>query len=117
MKTATYIYIHFLNFLLIGLLILSSCSPKEDPNWVMANLRIEIASRGFIQYLIEINEQLYYPENLPEIFENPQYDGLRIRIKFKNKYYNKDIFKPLPNDIPYLSYTVPVIQLIKIEKR
>jgi hypothetical protein len=117
MKTYTSKISLTLNLLLIGFYIFLSCSPKEEPNWVSANLKIEIASRGVIQYLIEINDQLYYPENLPVIYKNPQSDSLEIRIKFKNKNYTKDIYQPSPNDIPFLAYTVPVIQIIKIEKR
>lgn len=72
---------------------------------------MEPATRGSYQYLIKIDNDLYWPENLPEKFKVPD---LKIRVKFMNTGSFKDIYKPAPNDVPVKDYTVPIIRILEI---
>jgi hypothetical protein len=103
--------------IIILTLVGTSCSSQENPNWINANIKVEVATRGVHQYLLQFNDNLYYPENLPLSFQDPNLNGLAVRISYLPKKEEKDIFKPSPNDIPVKAYSVPVILILQIERR
>lgn len=100
-------------FLLLSVLLLCCCTPvdkeKEDYGYIV----MEVATRGSFQYLIQIGGGSFYPENLPEDFKEAD---LRVKIKYREKEYHKDIYMPAPNDVPVKKFSAPVIYLTEIEK-
>lgn len=103
--------------LVITLLSIYSCGhdfePEKDGN---AEVVISVASRGVYQFLIKFNDNLYYPENLPEEFKVVSQEPIPVRVKFQLLDYHEDIFQPAPNDVPIFLKKLPVIRLISIDK-
>jgi hypothetical protein len=100
-------------FFLLSALLMCSCTPVEKEKEDHGKIVMEVATRGSYQYLIQIGEESYYPENLPEDFKE---SDLRVKIKYREKGYHKDIFMPAPNDVPVKKFSAPVIYLTEIEK-
>jgi hypothetical protein len=104
-------------FILNIFFLFSSCSSNENPAWKDAKIKVEVASRGVFQYLLEIDNALYFPQNLPANFQVPTAHGLEVRIVYTTVNNTKDIFIPNANDIPIYSYSVPIVKIIKIESK
>lgn len=77
---------------------------------------ISVASRGVYQFLIQFDDDLYYPENLPIAYKVVSQEPIPVRIRFRLMDYQQDIFQPAPNDVPDFLKKLPVIRLISIEK-
>lgn len=103
--------------LVISLLWLYSCGHDFEPEREGdAEVVISVATRGGYQFLINFNDDLYYPENLPEEFKVVTQEPIPVRIKFQLQDYEEDIFQPAPNDVPVFLKKLPVIKLISIVK-
>lgn len=94
-----------------------SCENNIDPNREgTAEVVISVASRGFYQFLIKFDNDLYYPENLPEEFKVVSQEPIPVNIEFQLLNDQEDIFQPAPNDVPVFLMSVPVIRIVSIEK-
>ena len=98
------------------MLLSFSCADNTEPREMPASIFVEVATRGSYQYLIRVNDQLYYPDNLPEKYQDPQFHNLPIYVSFIVLEQTRDIYQPAPNDIPVLAYTVPVINLLSFRE-
>lgn len=94
-------------------MLLFCCTPVEKEKENYGIILMEVVTRGSYQFLIKIGEEPFYPENLPEEFKE---EGLRVKIKYREKGYHQDIFMPAPNDVPVKKYSAPVIYLTDITK-
>lgn len=92
---------------------MSRCTPVEKEKENYGKIVMEVATRGSYQYLIQIGEESFYPENLPVDYRE---SDLRVKIKYREKGYHKTIFMPAPNDVPVKKFSAPVIYLTEIEK-
>ncbi|NHE57937.1 hypothetical protein [Cyclobacterium plantarum] len=103
--------------LLFFLILIFSCENSMDPNKEgTAEVVISVASRGFYQFLIKFDDDLYYPENLPEEFKLVSQEPIPVNIKFQLLDDQEDIFQPALNDVPVFLMAVPVIRILSIEK-
>ncbi|MBR9773517.1 MAG: hypothetical protein GYB55_00355 [Cytophagales bacterium] len=103
--------------LLFFLLLIFSCENNVGPNREgTAEVAISVASRGGYQFLIEFDGDLYFPENLPEEFRVVSQEPIPVNIKFQILDNKEDIFQPAPNDVPIILMSVPVINILSIEK-
>ncbi|WP_162342881.1 hypothetical protein [Cyclobacterium salsum] len=103
--------------LLFLLFLIFSCENNMDPNREgTAEVVISVASRGFYQFLIKFDDDLYYPENLPEEFKVVSQEPIPANIKFRLLDDQEDIFQPAPNDVPVFLMSVPVIKIVSIKK-
>ncbi len=103
--------------LLFFLLLIFSCENNIGPNREgNAEVAISVASRGFYQFLIKFDDDLYYPENLPDEFRVVSQEPIPVNIKFQLLDDQEDIFQPAPNDVPVFLMSVPVIRILSIEK-
>lgn len=94
-----------------------SCENNIDPNREgTAEVVISVASRGFYQFLIKFDDDLYYPENLPEEFRVVSQEPIPVNIEFQLLNDQEDIFQPAPNDVPVFLMSLPVIKIVSIEK-
>ncbi len=102
---------------IIIVLILSqflyTCTHLEKPKEKSGEIIMEVATRGSYQFLISIDGKPFWPENLPVEFLHP---GLKVKVKYTEKGYLKNIYKPAPNDVPVKDYLAPAIYLLEIEK-
>lgn len=109
--------IYKVNPFLFFLLLIFSCENNIDPNKEgTAEVAISVASRGFYQFLIEFDDDLYFPENLPDEFRVVSQEPIPVNIKFQVLGYKEEIFQPAPNDAPVFLMSVPVITILSIEK-
>ncbi|WP_163378461.1 hypothetical protein [Cyclobacterium sp. SYSU L10401] len=103
--------------LLFSLILIFSCENYTSPNREgTAEVVISVASRGFYQFLIKFDDDLYYPENLPEEFKVVSQEPIPVDIKFQLLDDQEDIFQPAPNDVPVFLMSVPLIKIVSIEK-
>ncbi len=99
-------------------LIISACgSDKDRTPETIGKIVVEAVTKGTHQYLIEIKDQLYWPENLPARFQDPNFNDVEVLLRFIKKDIQKDIYLPSPIDIPVFAYTVPVIQILEIKEK
>jgi hypothetical protein len=106
-----------MNTLLFLLFLIFSCENNVGPNREgTAEVVINVASRGGYQFLITFDENLYFPENLPDEFKVVSQEPIPVNIKFQLLNYQEDIFEPAPNDVPVFLMSVPVIRILSIEK-
>jgi hypothetical protein len=106
--------IYIISFLLACFLF-ESCgednSPIKNGN---AEVVINVATRGSYQFLIKFEDNLYFPENLPEEYKTIVQNPIPIFVKFTLIDREEDIFKPAPNDVPVFYKSLPVIRIINI---
>jgi len=100
-------------FLFVVGFFLYSCSAIEAVKEKTGVIVMEVATRGSYQYLIKVDDELLWPENLPEQFKIPD---LQIKVKYSKKRGSKIIYKPAPNDVPIKDYTVPIITILEISE-
>jgi hypothetical protein len=101
-----------------SLLFVSACGSDEDRTpETLGKIIVEAATKGTQQYLIEIKNKRYWPENLPEEYKQPTNQDLEVLLRFTQLDAQKDIYLPSPNDIPVFAYTVPVIQILEIRRK
>lgn len=112
MKTYSKICFLFFLVLLSGCLDDQSQLKKGD-----ALVVINVATRGSYQFLIQFENKLYYPKDLPETFKEIGQHPIQVSIIFRLTGEQKDIFKPAPNDIPVFNQSIPEIEIIEIDKR
>jgi hypothetical protein len=112
MKTYSRICFLFFLILLSGCLDDQSQLKKGD-----ALVVINVATRGSYQFLIQFENKLYYPKDLPEIFKVIGQHPIQVSIIFKLTGEQRDIFTPAPNDVPIFFKAIPEIDVIEIDKR
>lgn len=100
-------------FLFVAVFFLYSCSTIDAVEEKTGLIVMEVATRGSHQYLIKVDEEFFWPENLPEQFKIPE---LEVKVKYRKKEGSKIIYKPAPNDVPIQDYTVPIITILNIKE-
>jgi hypothetical protein len=101
-----------------SLLLIGGCGSDEERTPESAGkIVVEAATKGTQQYLIEINNQRYWPENLPQEYQQPINQDLEVLLRFTERDAQKEIYLPSPNDIPVFAYTVPVIHILEIRRK
>ncbi|WP_114751783.1 hypothetical protein [Pleomorphovibrio marinus] len=101
----------------IALLQIGSCGHDDDPKREgNAEVVINTTTRGGYQFLIQFNNELYYPENLPEEFKVITQEPIPVYIQFEPLEYLEDLFRPAPNDVPVFWKAIPAIRLLSIKK-
>lgn len=107
----------YLFALLITFLCIGSCGhdgePKREGN---AEVVINTITRGGYQFIIQFNNELYYPENLPEEYKVITQESIPVYIQFEPLDYLEDLFRPAPNDVPVFWKAIPAIRLLSIKK-
>jgi len=103
------IYLFFL------FLIAASCKRNNGPDYLSGTILIEAATRGSYQYLIRIDGQSYFPENLPQEYQNPNIQHRPILVRFELTGETQEIYVPAPNDVPIYGYTVQVVRILSIK--
>jgi len=93
-----------------------SCKKEVHPEYLSGTIYIEAATRGSYQYLINVDNQSYWPENLPQEFKNPNIQNRPILVRFERTGETQDIYRPAPNDIPVFGYTVQVVRILSIQE-
>ncbi|KEO75270.1 hypothetical protein [Anditalea andensis] len=92
-----------------------SCEPADHSVYKSGIIYIEAATRGSYQYLILIDEQRYWPENLPQFYQDPNIQNRPIFVRYELTGDTYDVYVPAPNDIPVFGYTVQKIRLVSIK--
>lgn len=106
-------------FLLILICIfLGSC--VED-NGILkkgnAEVIINVATRGSYQFIIQYENNLYYPVNLPESYKTVQQEPIPVYVIFSLTGKEADLFKPAPNDASVFFKSIPEINITTINSR
>ncbi|MDN3670298.1 hypothetical protein QWY93_13555 [Echinicola jeungdonensis] len=96
----------------MGCFFFGSCQTsknlRQGTGWVLA----KTATRGSQQYLIVVDNQWYYPEELPEKFKM---DSVRVQVKYRVLDRLDTVFKPAPNDLLEFDFTARAIKVKKIK--
>jgi hypothetical protein len=103
-------------FLLITALSCKRDKEEEEPQYKNGTILVVPETRISNQYLIRIDEQSYWPENLPQEYQNPDIPNRPILVRYELTGASRDINVPGPNDIPEFGYTVPVVRIISIKE-
>lgn len=103
--------------LLFIILTATSCKNNEAALSSVGTILVETATRGSYQYLIRIEEQTYFPENLPKRFQTTNNHEKQIYVQFELTGHHQEILIPAPNDIPVYGYTVPIIIIMSIDEK
>ncbi|WP_114752738.1 hypothetical protein [Pleomorphovibrio marinus] len=95
-----------------------SCVSDTDPyKGGNAEVVINVMTRGGYQFLVLFEDNLYYPENLPEEYKIVVQEPIPVHTRFKVLDYERDIFGPAPNDVPVFLKSIPAITLLEINQR
>lgn len=72
------------------------------------------ATRGTLQYLLQVDDEFYYPENLPKEFRK---DSLKVTVHYKLLDKMDTVYKPAPNDLLEFDFLARVIRINKIKEK
>jgi len=89
---------------------------EDDPQYLNGVIIVEPETRISNQYLIRVEEQSYWPENLPQQFRNPNMHNRPILVRFELTGDTRDINVPGPSDIPVFGYTVQAVRILSIRE-
>lgn len=107
-----------LYWITILLLLFSSCAESPSPlRQGNAEIVINIPTRGFYNFLIRFQGDLYYPTNLPESFQVLSQEPILVSIQFELTGNQKTISRPAPNDVPIPFRDIPEVSILSISKR
>ncbi|HSJ66798.1 MAG TPA: hypothetical protein VK921_03960 [Anditalea sp.] len=100
------------------LLITFSCKKdkEEEPQYKNGTIIVEPETRISNQYLIRVEGQSYWPENLPQEYQNPNYHNRPILVRFELTGETQDVNVPGPSDLPVFGYTVDVVRILSIRE-
>jgi len=105
-------------FYLILLMVTFSCrneKEEDEPAYQAGTIIVEAETRISFQYLIQVDEQSYWPDNLPQVYQNPDNHERPILVRFELTGETQDVNVPDPSGLPIFGYTVQRVRILSIK--
>lgn len=107
-----------LYWIAILLFVVNGCTESPNPlRQGNAEIVINVPTRGSYNFLIRFQGDLYYPTNLPELFQVISQEPILVSIQFELTGNQKTISRPAPNDVPIPFRDIPLVNILSISKR
>jgi len=88
---------------------------EEEPQYKEGVIIVEAETRISFQYLIRVEGQSYWPDNLPQVYQDPNNQERPILVRFELTGETRDVNVPDPSGIPTFGYTVQRIRILSIK--